>query len=1073
MYSFSSIILAVIATIINSIIFGYVASNSKSNKISRAYLIFLTFTALYVIFDCIIIQAFNSIEIKDVIVKIQALFWMPLATLFLNFTYLFLRKPRGKIFYFFTICTIISLFITLFSDKVLLGFKEFNLGTEGFTGPWFLPISFLVIMPQAIHALYLIGMEGRVFNLGKNEKLDKSEPYLALQLRILFFGSLVCLIIAVTTNIILNEILGYSGNAHLASLSMSIQSLFLLPAIVKYNFLNQPMETLGDELYLNSSDAVLITNEKGIIINLNKAARNLFNLIGPVMDMNVKELFYTDYNPLLKEDNIEIKTKTDCYVSVSQNTITRGNLSLGNILVIRDITKGKKAEERLIKSEKAYRHVIESSSDIIYNTDVNGVVTYVNPVFEKISGYKKEELIGLDINPLVAPDFQQKIKEIYFEFFNSTEDHFTTEVLGKKKNGENIWLELNTSKIKTDNIVNEFSTISRDITERKETEQALQESEERYRLLVENSTDMIYKTDKYGNYTFVNQVFIKRSGLTEAEILKMNCFDKVPEEYRNDVIKFYKTQLENKQSVSYYELPCYIAKNEIIWVGQFSSLELDDMGEPKGYSVAARDITERIKAENELKSSQSSLAEAQKMNKMGSFQYNLNSNKVIWSDALYDIYGLDQKIYTPTNNKFLNEVVHSDDREYINELIDNAIKNNESSLDYFHKIVHSAGEEKIMHALAEIIYDDSGQALVMNGSAQDVTELYSTRMLLEESENRLQKAQELAQLGNWEENHTTGELYWSTELRKIFGLNKTKKILPKLFWEYLHPDDLDWMKNSWFEAENKMVPYRGIFRIKLKDGTIKHLSEQAEFMQNSKGNLYKTIGTVIDITELRQYQEELRNLSSHIQSVQEEERSHIAREIHDELGQNLTSINMEIDYLKSRGVEGADSDLLNRLNTLGELVNHTIKTTRRISQELRPSILDDLGLKSAIEWQVSQFKNRSDLEFKLNLIGDDENLSKEQATTIFRITQESLTNIARHAGASKVEVSLNINKPCIKLEIKDDGKGISENNTDDHNASFGIFGMKERASILGGKLEIVSTPKEGTAIIVELPLQAN
>ena len=120
MYSFSSIILAVIATIVNSIVFGYVASNSKSNKISRAYLIFLTFTALYVIFDCIIIQAFNSIEIKDVIVKIQALFWMPLATLFLNFTYLFLRKQKGKIFYFFTICTITSLFITLFSDKVFI-----------------------------------------------------------------------------------------------------------------------------------------------------------------------------------------------------------------------------------------------------------------------------------------------------------------------------------------------------------------------------------------------------------------------------------------------------------------------------------------------------------------------------------------------------------------------------------------------------------------------------------------------------------------------------------------------------------------------------------------------------------------------------------------------------------------------------------------------------------------------------------------------------------------------------------------------------------------------------------------
>ena len=104
------------------------------------------------------------------------------------------------------------------------------------------------------------------------------------------------------------------------------------------------------------------------------------------------------------------------------------------------------------------------------------------------------------------------------------------------------------------------------------------------------------------------------------------------------------------------------------------------------------------------------------------------------------------------------------------------------------------------------------------------------------------------------------------------------------------------------------------------------------------------------------------------------------------------------------------------------------------------------------------------------MIGNDENLSTEQSTAIFRIAQESLTNIARHAKATRVEIRLSIEKLFIKLEIKDDGIGMSENNTGNNNTSFGVFGMKERASILGGKLEIVSTPKEGTAIIVELPL---
>ena len=122
MYSYLSIILAVIATIINSIVFGYVLSNYKNNKTSRAYLIFLTFTTLYIIFDCIIIQAFNSIEIKDIIVKIQAIFWMPLSILFLNFIYLFLRKQKDKIFYLFFVCTTASILITIFSDKILIGY---------------------------------------------------------------------------------------------------------------------------------------------------------------------------------------------------------------------------------------------------------------------------------------------------------------------------------------------------------------------------------------------------------------------------------------------------------------------------------------------------------------------------------------------------------------------------------------------------------------------------------------------------------------------------------------------------------------------------------------------------------------------------------------------------------------------------------------------------------------------------------------------------------------------------------------------------------------------------------------
>ena len=158
---------------------------------------------------------------------------------------------------------------------------------------------------------------------------------------------MVCLIIAVTTNIFFDEVLGYNGELHLASLSLSIQSIFLLPAIIKYNFLNQPIEKLGDELYAFSSDAVLITNNTGVILNINKTARKLFNLKGRIINKDISELFVGDINFINKKDNFETTTNTGHYVTIAQNEITKGKMSLGKILVVRNITVQKKAENKL------------------------------------------------------------------------------------------------------------------------------------------------------------------------------------------------------------------------------------------------------------------------------------------------------------------------------------------------------------------------------------------------------------------------------------------------------------------------------------------------------------------------------------------------------------------------------------------------------------------------------------------------------------------------------------------------------------------------------------------------------
>ena len=286
----------------------------------------------------------------------------------------------------------------------------------------------------------------------------------------------------------------------------------------------------------------------------------------------------------------------------------------------------------------------------------------------------------------------------------------------------------------------------------------------------------------------------------------------------------------------------------------------------------------------------------------------------------------------------------------------------------------------------------------------------------------------------------------------------------------VHPEDREWMKFNWRKAERDAKPYTGTFRIVQKNGKIKHLMEHAEFILNLKGNLEKTVGTVIDMTDLHEHQEELRMLSSHIQQVQEEERGRIAREIHDALGQRLTSITMDIEFLKSKLGQDIPEEITDRLIALTNLTEETIKLTRKISQELRPSILDDLGLISAIDWLKEQYNQRTDIHFTLDMPKEDIEVKDEHATAIFRITQEALTNIIRHAEAKNVKIQVKFSNSNISLKVCDDGKGIKKNNKPAKEKTFGVFGMQERAAMLGGEMKIVSQPNKGTTINLSLPL---
>lgn len=214
--------------------------------------------------------------------------------------------------------------------------------------------------------------------------------------------------------------------------------------------------------------------------------------------------------------------------------------------------------------------------------------------------------------------------------------------------------------------------------------------------------------------------------------------------------------------------------------------------------------------------------------------------------------------------------------------------------------------------------------------------------------------------------------------------------------------------------------------------------------------------------------EELRYLYAHIQSTMEGERTSIAREIHDEVGQMLAALKIDLSLLSKR-LSGGKKPAIEKVREMSFLVDDTISKVQRIATELRPGILDDLGIVAALEHAVAEFQQRSGIKCRLNAEPENLVIDPEIATAVFRIFQEALTNVSRHAEATSVSVSLKRKDDWLVMQLKDNGVGIREEQVSGKQ-SFGLIGMRERANIAGGQLQIKGIPGKGTTITLSIPL---
>jgi len=359
---------------------------------------------------------------------------------------------------------------------------------------------------------------------------------------------------------------------------------------------------------------------------------------------------------------------------------------------------------------------------------------------------------------------------------------------------------------------------------------------------------------------------------------------------------------------------------------------------------------------------------------------------------------------------------------------------------------------------------------------RDITQRKRAEEALQRSETYLAAGQSLSHTGSWALIVSSGELFWSQETFRIFGFDsdKTTASINETFLPRIHPDDRPKIERGIKTAANRSGSYAVDYRIVLPDGSIKHIHDVVYTVANEAGEVSKRYGVVMDITErkraeeaLQRSRDHLRALTARVQSVREEERIRVAREIHDELGQALTAIKFGLSSLALK-LNGDEQLRAERIESLLNLTDQTIQTVRKIATNLRPRILDELGLSPALEWAAEEFEDRTGIKCRLDLPEDPIRVDQDRATALFRIFQEALTNVARHANATEVQASLAREDAGLTLAVRDNGRGLDDRQLSGPQ-SLGILGMQERALILGGELYIASEPGKGTTVRVRIP----
>jgi PAS domain S-box-containing protein len=789
-----------------------------------------------------------------------------------------------------------------------------------------------------------------------------------------------------------------------------------------------------------------------------------------IMENGIDRLFETGVK-LNVEVRITIKQDNWIWLHFRSNTVKEYDGEPCLFGVVSNITARKRSEQKILESEAKFRAMVETSPDGVTTTDLDGNITYVSDRIVELHGYDhKDELLGINTSRLIAPEERDNSDQIIMDT-SMTGKSRNNEITLLRKDGASFDGELSISALTDENgKPYGFMGITRDITERKQIENALIKSEERYRLLIENIPYVTWTADAAGRTEFISSNVEKIIGYPAAEIIKNEedlWFGLIHRGDLERVAESYKALID--KGTNFDEVYRIKRKDgKWIWLRDKAKMTFENKNKLFAYGVLS-EITESKLAEEALRESEASSRALLNATTEIEFLLDKDYNFLTLNEATVKSFGQSLEMLIGTN-AFANlpPEIAKERKKRIDEV---------SRTGKPMRFEDQNGQKWFDNSIYPV-QNSEGEITRFAVYANDITERKNAEEALSKSELKFSSAFYNSPLVMAISNLASGEFITVNDaVEATFGYRKEEVIGRSVvdLGIYLFPENR-------MEILSKLKDGHKIQRLEIevrkKNGDIIEVEMSASLMQLEDVPCMLSIIEDVSIKkqterELQTYQNTLRSMAAELVSVEDKEKRKIAEYLHDNLGQSLALARIKTGKLLIQPCDENLSSILKEIeNDLADAINYT----QSVIYELSPPILYELGLLEALKWKLDDFEKKHGIKSRLTCSDKFTKFKEDSKLILFRTITELLNNVAKHANASLVKLEIAEDPDKTIFTLSDNGSGFNQDlNKIDYSKEqkFGLFSIKESLKKFDSNLEITSSPGKGSTITFFVPLNKN